>query len=85
MKWKSYPPEQKGRRAAWTGKLFKDSLMKDLEPFLRKSGASEVQLTSLPGRGNSEIMRAVKKAPTAKSDLVMYRNDGTEGATQPLI
>ena len=74
------------------GKLFGDSLVKGLEPFLRKE-AERVQVTSLPGKGNKAIRTEVERAPLKKSDLLiiaasgndLYRKDGTEGNTQPLI
>lgn len=52
-------------------KLFGDSLVEELELFLRRSGDLEAQLISPPGKGSREIRRVVEKAPAAKSDLVI--------------
>lgn len=59
-------PEQKRRKVALTRKLFEDSLVKVLEPSLRKFGTSEVQVTLIPGRGNRKIKIAIERASVAK-------------------
>ena len=75
------------------GNLFGDSQVKGLHSHLNKSSMRGVKVTTLPGKGNKDIRRAVEKSTVDKSGVAiiiasgndLYTRHGSVGNTTPII